>query len=283
MSQRKYALSLISELGLAGSKPKKAPLEQYLKLTSIEYDANIENGMVDLPLEDSESYQKLIEKLLYLTITRPDISYSVQCLSQFMSAPKQSHYEAALNVVRYIKKQPGLGLLMSSAGSPHVTTYCDSDWASCPMTRRSVSGYCIRLGSSLISWKSKEQSTVSRSSAEAEYRSMASTVAVLVWIAGLLKELKVKIQLPMDLFCDNKAALQIAANPMYHERTKHIEIDCHFIRDKIQEGLVKTAHVSSKERMADTLTKALGHQQHDFLLDKLGMKNIFHSQLEGEC
>lgn len=143
--------------------------------------------------------------------------------------------------------------------------------------------YCVRIGSALISWKSKKQSTMSRSSAEAEYTSMACTVAKLVWIAGLLKELNVETQLPMELYCDNKAALQIAANPMYHERIKHIEIDCHFIRDKLQEGLIKTTYVSSREQLTDILTKALGHQQHHFLLNKLGMKNIFHSQLEGEC
>lgn len=235
MYQRKYALGLISELGLAGSKPKNAPLEQHVKLTNTKYDAFVENGVTDLPLEDMGSYQRLIGKLLYLTITRPDISFSVQCLSQFMSAPKQSYYEAALNIVRYIKKQPGLGLLMPSTGTTQVTASCDSDWASCPMFKRSVTGYCVKFGSSLISWKSKKQSTVSKSSAEAEYRSMENTVSELVWIAGLLKELKMKTSLLMELFCDNKAALQIAANPMYHERTKHIEIDCHFIRDKIQE------------------------------------------------
>jgi len=172
---------------------------------------------------------------------------------------------------------------MSSRGDEKIEAYCDSDWASCPMSRRSVSGFCIKLGTSLISWKAKKQNTISRSSAEAEYRCMAQTVAKLTWLKGLLQELQVKVQLPINLYCDNKAALQIAANPMYHERTKHIEIDCHFIREKLQEGLVRTNYVASKEQPADVFTKALGRQQHAALLVKLGMKNIFHSQLEGEC
>ncbi|XP_060217241.1 secreted RxLR effector protein 161-like [Lycium barbarum] len=199
MSQRKYALGLISELGLAGSKPKNAPLEQHVKLKIKEYDESKEDAdtanrnnadadtkgkqveQIDDPLmEDRGRYQKLIGKLLYLTMTRPDISYAVQCLSQFMTAPKNSHYEAAINVVKYIKKQPWLGLFMSNSGDAMVSAYCDSDWAACPMSRRSVTGYCIRIGSSLVSWKSKKQSTVSRSSAEAEYRAMAYTVSELV-------------------------------------------------------------------------------------------------------
>ncbi|XP_059285043.1 uncharacterized mitochondrial protein AtMg00810-like [Lycium ferocissimum] len=122
-------------------------------------------------------------------MTRPDLSFAVQSLSQFMHEPKESHWDAALPVVRYIKGQPGLGLLMSSNISNEVLAYCDADWASCLMIRRSVTGYCVKLGDSLISWKSKKQSTVSRSTAESEYRSMAGTVFELVWIHGLLLEL----------------------------------------------------------------------------------------------
>jgi len=104
---------------------------------------------------------------------------------------------------------------------------------------------------------------------------MANAVAEVVWLVGLYKELKVELELPVKLFCDSKAALQIAANPIYHERTKHIEIDCHFIREKIQEGLIQTDHVPSKMQLADILTKSLGRTQHDFLLSKLGVYNLF--------
>lgn len=156
-----------------------------------------------------------------------------------MHAPKESHYEAALRVVRYIKDKPGMGLLMSSTSSSKVTAFCDADWASCILSRKSVTGYCIRLGNSLISWKSKKHNTVSRSSAEAEYMSMATTVAELVWVHGLLQELRAPVELPMELYCDSKAALQIASNPMYHERIKHIEIDWHFIRERLYQGMIK--------------------------------------------
>ncbi|XP_019224179.1 PREDICTED: uncharacterized protein LOC109205873 [Nicotiana attenuata] len=173
MSQRKYALEMISEAGLSGSKPKKTPMEQNLKLASTKLDKIVNENVDDTILEDKSLFQRLVGKLLYLTITRPDIAYVVQSLSQFMHAPKKSHYEATLHVVRYLKDQPGLGLLMSSNSTEKVQGFYDSNWASCPMSRKSITGFCIKLGSSLILWKAKKHTTISRSSAEAEYRSMA--------------------------------------------------------------------------------------------------------------
>ncbi|XP_070019545.1 putative mitochondrial protein AtMg00240 [Nicotiana tabacum] len=150
MSQRKYALEMISKTDLAGSKQKDTPMEQNLKLTSMEFDSCISEGNHDEALVDRGSSQRLIGKLLYLTITRRDISYAVQYLSQFMHAPKRSNYEAALHVERYIKKQPCFGLLMSSKSEEQIYAFCDFDWASCPMSRKSVTRYCIKLGNSLI-------------------------------------------------------------------------------------------------------------------------------------
>ncbi|XP_019265287.1 PREDICTED: uncharacterized protein LOC109242863 [Nicotiana attenuata] len=164
--QRKYALQLISEIGLAGAKSISTPIELNQKLTTIEYDKHVGvNG--DEELGDMGSYQKLIGKLLYLTITRPDLSFIVQVLSQFMQHPKQSHWDATLRVVRYIKAAPGLGILLGAGPIDTLSAYCDSDWASCPINRRSVTGYVIKLGDSLLSWKSKKQQTASRSSVEA--------------------------------------------------------------------------------------------------------------------
>ncbi|XP_019225685.1 PREDICTED: uncharacterized protein LOC109207251 [Nicotiana attenuata] len=141
---------------LSGSKPKKTPMEQNLKLTSTEFDKIVNENTDDIILEDRSLFQRLAGKLLYLTITRPDIAYVVQSLSQFMHAPKKSHYEAALHVVRYIKDQPGLGLLISSNSAERVNGFCDSDWGSCPMSRKSITEFCIKLGNSLISWKAKK-------------------------------------------------------------------------------------------------------------------------------
>lgn len=196
-------------------------------------------------------------------------------LSQFLQQPKKIHMEAALRIVRYIKGQPGQGILLSSIQDTNLTTFCDADWASCPLTRKSVIGYFIKFGNSVVSWKSKKQSTVSRSSAEAEYRSIATTVTEIIWMLGLLKDLGIEMHKPVEVCTDSKAAILLAANPVYHERTKHIEIDYHFIREKIVQGIICTKYTPTHEQPADMLTKGLTKIQHQLLSSKLGVQNIF--------
>ncbi|CAH9136015.1 unnamed protein product [Cuscuta epithymum] len=158
--------------------------------------------------------------------------------------------------------------------------WCDSDWASYPLTRRSLNDCLIFLGGSFVSWKTKKQHTVPRSSAEAEYQSMATVTAELRWLKGLLLSLKIVHSRPMSLFCDSRYALHIAQNPVFHERMKHIEVDCHYVRDAIQDGLLTTRHVSTGDQLADIFTKALGQQHFLFLLSKLDIL-IPMLQLEG--
>lgn len=155
-----------------------------------------------------------------------------------------------------------------------LTAYCDSDWSVCPLTRRSLSAYIVLFDNSPISWQTKKQRTVSRSSAEAEYRSMAATTCELKWMKGLFRAFGFTHDRPMHLFCDSRAAIHIAKNPVFYERTKHVENDCHTVRDAVQDKLITTEHISTKEQPADLLTKALPTPTFQYLLFKLGIKDF---------
>ncbi|XP_013632791.1 PREDICTED: uncharacterized mitochondrial protein AtMg00810-like [Brassica oleracea var. oleracea] len=194
-------------------------------------------------LQDAEQYRRLVGRLIYLSITRPDISYPVHILAQFMKAPRELQWEAAMRVVRYLKRTAGQGILLSSQADFKLSVFCDADWAACPVTRRSLSAYVALVGGSPVSWKTKKQKLVSHSSAEAEYRSMAQATREIKWLRGLLSDLGVKQSKSSELYCDSKSVIYIAANPVFHERTKHIESDCHQVRDAIQAGILKTVHV----------------------------------------
>ncbi|XP_021769500.1 uncharacterized protein LOC110733722 [Chenopodium quinoa] len=265
MCQRKYALDIITETGLLDAKPTDFPMEQNHRLA-------LANG--DL-LGDVEKYRRLIGRLIYLAVTRPDLAYSVHILSQFKQSLRVEHWDVALRVVRYLKKSPGQGILLRSDSALQLEGWCDSDWASCPLSRRSLTGGFVFLGLSPVSWKTKKQPTVAMSSAEAEYRSMSACSRELKWLRRLLRDLGVRHDSGMHLYCDSQSALYIAKNPVFHERTKHIEADCHFVRDAIKEGLIKPSYVPTTLQLADIFTKALGKVKFDFLLRKLGIYNPY--------
>ncbi|GJZ40642.1 ribonuclease H-like domain-containing protein [Tanacetum coccineum] len=268
MTQRKYCLELIHEFGLLAAKPVTTPLPENCVLAVDESDS-------DKFLKNIFEYQKLLGKLIYLTHTRPDISYAVHCLSQHMHAPLQSHLRIALRVIRYLKNSPGTGIQIYKDKNLKLSCFTDSDWAKCLRTRKSVSGFCVFLGRSLVSWKSKKQATVSRSSAEAEYRCMASATCEVIWITNLLNDLRIKNLLPVNLYSDSSSAIQIAANPVFHERTKHFEVDVHFIREKVQDGVINTFKVASADQTADLFTKGHGTAQHVKLCKHLNLVVLF--------
>ncbi|KAM2531947.1 hypothetical protein PS1_000623 [Malus domestica] len=225
-------------------------------------------------LHNASQYRRLVRKLIYLTITRPEISYSVHILSQFMQQPRKPYLDAVHRLLRYLKGAPRQGLLFPSNGSLILIGYYDANWARCPITRRSVTGYCIFLGGVLMSWKTKKQSTVSRSSIEAEDRAMALATCELTWMKVLLADLRVDHHGPAKLYCDNQDALHIAANPVFHERNKHIEIDCHVVREQIQSGVITTTYIPTRQQLANIFTKPLGQAEFQSLLGKMGVLDI---------
>ncbi|XP_043721119.1 uncharacterized mitochondrial protein AtMg00810-like [Telopea speciosissima] len=221
LCQQKYVLDILDDCGYTGAQPVDTPMEQNLKLS---------NDTGDL-LADSSSYCRLVGRLIYLMVTRPDIIHTVNILSQFMHQPQHHHLDAAHCLLRYLKTNPRQGLHYRSDSTLDLYVNCDSNWANCPMTRRSTIGYCVLLSSSLISWKTKKQHTISQSSAEAKYRAMAVATCELIWLTYLLRDIGLPHRPLVPLYCDNQAALHIAANLVFYERTKHIEIDCHLVRE----------------------------------------------------
>lgn len=270
LSQRKYVTDLLSEYGMSKCKPLRLPMAAHLKL-------HLTSGE---PMPNPEPYQRLVGKLIYLTISRPDISFTVHALSKFMHKPTTSHYQAALRVLQYLKGSPEQGILFANTSTATLTAYCDSDWAGCSSTRKSTTGFCLLLGRSPISWKSKRQTVVARSSAEAEYRAMAMATCEVLWVKQLLKDLDITDCAPTPLFCDNRAALAIAANHVYHECVKHVDIDCHFIRDHVASHTIAPSHIASSQQLADLFTKVLPTQQQHHLLSKIGVHTS--PNLEGE-
>nr|XP_018461383.1 PREDICTED: uncharacterized protein LOC108832394 [Raphanus sativus] len=212
---------------------------------------------------------------MYLTITRPDITFAVNKLCQYTSAPKKSHLQAAYKVLHYLKGTIGLGLFYSVDSDLVLQAFTDADWASCLDSRRSTSGYCMFLGNSLISWRSKKQQTVSHSSAESEYRAMEYGSREVIWLRNLLAELQSPHPGPVPFYCDSTAAIHIATNPVFHERTKHIELDCHQVRERVLLGFIKLLHVRTNNQVADIFTKALYSPQFYSLVGKMALKSIY--------
>ncbi|GKB46560.1 ribonuclease H-like domain-containing protein, partial [Tanacetum coccineum] len=268
LSQRKYCLELLSEYGLLACKPAATPMQQNVSLSHKESDK-------DKRLINITAYQKLVGKLIYMSVTRPDISYVVHCLSQHMHAPLKSHFSAGLRVLRYLKQSPGLGVQVCHENKLSLYAYLDADWAKCLLTRKSVSGFCVYFCGNLVSWKSKKQAPISRSSAEAEYRCLASTTCEVLWIVNLLKDLGVEGMLPVPLYCDSTSAIQIAANLVFHEKTKHFEIDVHLVREKVTSGAISTVKIDSAKNIVDVFTKGLSITQHKQFRLQLNLVNMF--------
>ncbi|PKU81182.1 putative mitochondrial protein [Dendrobium catenatum] len=258
LSQSRYAAQILKKAGMENSKPISTPIAS----KTLCHPSSL------LSTDTAALYTQLVGSLQYLTLTRPDIAYTVNRLCQYMHQPHEDHFRLLKRLLQYLQGTLSFGLPLVAANL-HLRAYSDSDWAGDLVDRKSTTGYCAFLGSNLISWQVKKQKTVARSSTEAEYRALATAATDIIWLKRLLAEFQINSSTPTPLFCDNVSSIALANNPVFHARTKHIEIDFHFVRECIKNATLQVHHIHSTDQIADLFTKALSLQRFHFLRDKL--------------
>ncbi len=267
LCQTEYIKRVLEKFNMNDCKPSSVPFLKDLKLVLREN----ESGAGSKEMVDQKIYQSALGCLMYIMLsTRPDLAYAISVLSQFSKDPSMFHWKAMMQVFRYLNATKEIGLTYNKK-EKQVFSYCDADFASNLIDRRSFSGYFVSVSGAAITWSCRKQNTVARSTAEAEYISVSNACAEVIWTQQLLKELGISLSLPTKIFCDNKPAIAISKNPELHQKTKHIDISHHFIREKIENGLIEVIYIPSTENGADLLTKAVNATQQTMCLSKLGL------------
>ncbi|KAL6291909.1 hypothetical protein ACE6H2_000051 [Prunus campanulata] len=247
ISQQKYAKDLLVKAGMESCRSCPTPSKPHTQVLPTDGE----------PLKEPSVYRSIVGALQYLTFTRPDLAYSVNTVCQFMNSPTEVHFQLVKRILRYIQGTLHYGLTYSSSVPVSLSAYSDADWAGDITTRRSTTGFVVFLGSNPISWQSKKQGSVSRSSTEAEYRALANASAEVAWVRQILADLHVFLPEPPLLFCDNMSALALSSNPVFHSRIKHLDVDFHFVRERVQRKDFLVQYIPTDDQIADVLTKGL--------------------------
>lgn len=263
ITQEGYAKEVLKKFKMEDANPVGTPMECGSKLSKHEKGENM----------DPTLYKSLVGSLRYLTCTRPDILYVVGVVSRYMEAPTTTHFKAAKRILRYIKGTTNFGLHYYSSNNYNIVGYSDSDWSGDLDDRKSTTGFVFFMGDTAFTWMSKKQPIVTLSTCEAEYVAATSCVCHAIWLRNLLKELKMPQEEPMEICVDNKSALALAKNPVFHERSKHIDTRYHFIRECIEMKEVKLKYVMSQDQAADIFTKPLKLETFVKLRSMLGVTN----------
>ncbi|KAG8488749.1 hypothetical protein CXB51_016615 [Gossypium anomalum] len=237
LNQKKYITEIIHKTGMSRVSATPTPTVSLPKLVASDGSPSFADGHL---------YRIVVGMLQYVCITRLDLSFCVNKLSQYMNSPSESHWKAVKRVLRYLIGTLDHGLYLSK-GQFALVYYSDADWASSVEDRRSTTGYVVYLGANPVAWCSKKQPVVSRSSSEAEYRSLDNCVSELLWVKWLLDELSMPLCQPPVIWCDNASTVSMAANPTHHARVKHVEIDHHFVREKVLDGTLQVNFVLSEK------------------------------------
>jgi hypothetical protein len=272
LSQGKYTMEILKKFNMTECKSMPTPMVMDLKKMSDTNSGNV----------DPQLYRQLIGSLMYLANTRPDICFVVNVLSQFRSQPKHTHWIVAKHVLRYLQGTIGYSLRYASNVDLSLQGYVDADWAGSAVDRKSTSSCCFTLGLSMVSWCSRKQSSVSLSTAEAEYIALSVTVHEAVWLRKLLNDLFDHEMDPTTINCDNQSSVKLSENPVFHDRSKHIEIKYHYIRDMVQRKIVHVQYLSTHEQIADIFTKPLAKTKFECFRERLGLVENA-SLAEREC
>ncbi|WVZ75901.1 LOW QUALITY PROTEIN: hypothetical protein U9M48_023920 [Paspalum notatum var. saurae] len=261
--QAKYARDILKKFNMGDSKPMTTPMS-----TNTALDADGDGEAVD-----QKEFRGMIGSLLYLTATRPDIQFAVCLCARYQASPRTSHRQAVKRIFRYLKFTPELGLWYSSGFSLFLRGFSDADHAGCRIHRKSTFGTCQLLGTSLVSWSSRKQASVSLSTTEAEYIAAASCCSQLLWMKATLSNFGLRFG-KIPLLVDSTSAISVAMNPVLHSRTKHIDVRFHFLRDHYEKGDIDLVHVASENQLADIFTKPLEFGAFVRLRGELGVLQV---------
>ncbi|GKV02840.1 hypothetical protein SLEP1_g15229 [Rubroshorea leprosula] len=261
VTQRNYAEKLVAKFDLKEGKKCSTPLDINTRLRRDECSL----------LSSPQPYRVLVGSLIYLTITRPDIAFSVGLVSRFMQAPRKPHLEAVKQILKYVNTTLDMGLFYKKEANFSLLGFTDADFGGDLVDRKSTSGYVFLYGGTGISWCSKKQDSVSLSTTEAEYKASALAAQECVWLQRLIEDLDSPIQGSTSLYGDNQSAIRLATNPVCYARTKHIEVEHHFIREKVLEGTISALEVRSQDNVADIFTKSLSKSSFEMLRSQLGI------------
>ncbi|PKU66220.1 Retrovirus-related Pol polyprotein from transposon TNT 1-94 [Dendrobium catenatum] len=270
LNQGHYAQKIIQDAGLTECKAAPTPITPASKHSPTDSP----------PLHDAYLYRRLAGSLQYLSITQPDIAFATNQACQHMQHPTEHDFQNLKRILRYVKGTYTYGLPITP-GDITIQTFTDADWASDHSDRKSILGFCTFMGPNLLSWSVKKQVTVTKSSTEAEYRALSAATSDVLWLRRLAEEL-LRQKEPTTIHCDNLSAIAIARNPVFHARTKHIEIDFHFIRQHLLTANIRIQHIDSQEQIADILTKPFSSSRFNYLVSKLTIRSK-NDQFEGEC
>lgn len=252
-------------------KPVSTPVEPGTKLK--------ESSVTDESV-NKQMYQSAIGSLMYLSVgTRPDIAYIVSYLARFSASPTTDHWKSVKRVLRYLRGTTELGIHYSSESSPGLVGYSDADWGGDIIDRKSTSGYLFKLNGGTVSWRSKKQSCVAISTAEAEYIALSAAAQESLWLNQLISELTGSKNLQITILEDNQSTIAMTHNPQFHGRSKHVDIKYHFVRDHVNSGNIKLVYCPSEDMIADMLTKGLNRENYRKLRNNAGIIDHPHNNL----